>query len=71
MANRCTYPTSFQQLGQFLRMNSLVMADGLDPDQLSASEIRRWVPQLVAVFVKHMGADVVDSGNLRSEFRGA
>jgi hypothetical protein len=49
----------------------LVMADGLDPDQLSASEIRRWIPQLIAVFVKHMGADVVDASNLRSEFRGA
>jgi hypothetical protein len=49
----------------------LIMADGLDPDQLSASEIRRWVPQLKAVFVSHMGADVIDASNLRSNYRGA
>ena len=49
----------------------LIMADGLDPDQLSVSEIRRWIPQLKAVFVKHMGADVIDASNLRSEYRGA
>jgi hypothetical protein len=44
----------------------LIMADGLDPDQLSASEIRRWIPQLKAVFLKHMGAGVIDASNLRS-----
>ena len=49
----------------------LIMADGLDPDQLSASEIRRWMPQLKAVFVRHMKADVVDASGLRSEYRGA
>ena len=49
----------------------LVMADGLDPDQPSASEVRRWVPKLRAVFVKHMAADVVDASNLRSAYRGA
>jgi hypothetical protein len=49
----------------------LIMADGFDPDQLSASEIRRWMPQLEAMFVKHMGADVIDARNLRSEYRRA
>ena len=49
----------------------LIMADGLDPDQLSASEIRRWMPQLKAVFVKHMGADVIDASNFRSGYGGA
>ena len=49
----------------------LIMADGLDPDQPSASEIRRWIPKLKAVFVKHMGADVIDASNLHSEYRGA
>jgi hypothetical protein len=49
----------------------IIMAEGLDPDQLNASEIRRWIPQLKAVFVKHMGADVVDASNLRSEYHGA
>jgi hypothetical protein len=49
----------------------LIMADGLDPDQLSVSEFRRWMPQLKAVFVKHMGADVIDASNLRSEYLGA
>ena len=44
----------------------LLMADGLDPAELSASDLRRWIPQLRAVFVKHMGADVVDAGKLRS-----
>ena len=44
----------------------LIMADGLDPDQLSPSEIRRWIPELKSVFVKHMGADVVDASKLRS-----
>ena len=49
----------------------LIAAEGFDPDQLSASERRRWIPQLREVFVKHMGAKVVDSSNLRSEYRGA
>lgn len=49
----------------------LIMADGLDPDQLSPSEIRRWMPQLRAVFVKHMGTDVIDASRLRSDDRGA
>ena len=48
----------------------LVTADGFDPDDPSAAEIRRWMPELKAVFVKHMGADVVDASNLRSEYRG-
>jgi hypothetical protein len=49
----------------------LIMADGLDPDQLSAAQINRWIPELKAVFVKHMGADVIDASNLCSEYRGA
>jgi hypothetical protein len=48
---------------QFVRW--LIMADGLDPDQ-PTSEIRRSIPLLKAVFVKHMAADVVDASNLRS-----
>ena len=51
--------------GEFARW--LIMADGLDPDRLSAAEISR----LKAVFVKHMGADVIDASNLRSQYRGA
>jgi hypothetical protein len=49
----------------------LVMADGFDPDQLSDPEIKRWMPKLKTVFVKHMGADVTDASNLRSDYRGA
>jgi hypothetical protein len=41
------------------------MADGLDPDQRDP-EMRRWIPLLKAVFVKHMGADVIDASGLRS-----
>jgi hypothetical protein len=49
-----------------------LVAEGLDPDEPSATEIRRrWVPELKAVFIKHMGADVVDANNLRSDYRGA
>jgi hypothetical protein len=49
----------------------LIVADGFDPDRLSTSELRRLIGQLTAVFVEHMGADVVDARNLRSEYRGA
>jgi hypothetical protein len=48
---------------QFVRW--LIIADGLDPDQ-PTSEIRRSIHRLKGVFVKHMGADVVDASNLRS-----
>ena len=48
----------------------LIIADGINPDQVSSSEIRRWARQLKAVFVKHMGADVIDARKLRSEYRG-
>lgn len=44
----------------------LIMAEGLDPDQHNASALR----QLRAVFVKHVGADVVDANRLRSRYRG-
>lgn len=47
------------------------MADGFDPDEPSATDIRRQMPELKAVFVKHMGADIIDASNLRSEYRGA
>jgi hypothetical protein len=57
-----TGPVSADQFARWL-----IMADGLDPDQLSAPEIS----ELQAVFVKHMGTDVVDASNLRSDFRGA
>jgi hypothetical protein len=43
----------------------LISADGLDPDQLSGSELRR----LEAVFVKHMTASVIDANKLRSGHR--
>ena len=46
----------------------LIVADGLDPNQLHPSE---WIPDLKAVFVKHMGADVVDASKLRSDYEGA
>jgi hypothetical protein len=49
----------------------LITAEGFDPDQLGPSDRRRWMPQLKAVFVKHMGADVIDASNLRSDYRGA
>ncbi len=60
-----TGPVSADQFARWL-----IMADGLDLDQVSSSEIRRWVRQLKAVFVKHMGADVIDASKLRSEYRG-
>jgi hypothetical protein len=48
----------------------IIMADGLDPDT-PMPEMRRWLPQLTAVFIKHMGADVVDASQLRSGFGGS
>lgn len=46
----------------------IIIADGIDPDRLSASGARRWMRQLKAVFVKHMGSDVVDASYLRSDW---
>jgi len=43
----------------------LILVDGLNPDQLSRSEFN----QLIEVFVKHMGASVVDANKLRSGLR--
>ncbi|MBR0893485.1 hypothetical protein JQ616_00880 [Bradyrhizobium tropiciagri] len=43
----------------------LITADGLDPDQLNVSELRL----LEAVFIKHMGASIVDANELRSADR--
>jgi hypothetical protein len=47
----------------------LIMADGIDPNRTSASDIGRWMHQLKAVYVKHMGAEVIDASNLRSEWK--
>ena len=55
-----TGPVSADQFARWL-----IMADGLDTDQ-PTSEIRRSIHRLKAVFVKHMGADVVDASSLRS-----
>jgi hypothetical protein len=41
----------------------LILADGLDPDQED-----HWIPKLKAVFVKHMGTDVVDASRLHSDY---
>ena len=49
----------------------LIAADGFDLDGFSTSQLARLRSRLSAVFVKHMGADVVDASNLRSEYRGA
>jgi hypothetical protein len=46
---------------QFARC--VIMAEGLDPQP---KKYRRRIPELKAVFVKHMGADVVDASKLRS-----
>ena len=50
--------------GQFARW--VIMAEGRDPHQY-----RRQIPRLKAVFVKHMGADVVDASRVRSGIDGA
>jgi hypothetical protein len=55
-----TGPVSADQFARWL-----IMADGLDPDE-PTSEIRRWIHRLKRVFVKHMGADVIDASKLRS-----
>lgn len=59
-----TGPVSAEEFARWL-----IMADGLDPDQPNA-EIEGWILQLKGVFVKHMGADVIDASNLHSEYRG-
>lgn len=61
--------TGLVSADQFARW--LISADGFGPDQLSTSELRHSIRQLTAVFVKHMGTDVVDASNLRSEHRSA
>jgi hypothetical protein len=61
-----TGPVSADQFARWL-----IAADGFDPDQLSGSEFRLLMGQLTSVFIKHMGADVVDASNLRSEYPGA
>jgi hypothetical protein len=49
---------------QFVRW--LLEAEGFEPDEF---DIR--IRELSAVFIKHMGADVVDASRLRSEYGGA
>ena len=61
-----TGPVSADQFARWL-----IAADGFDSDGFSTSEFRRLIRQLTEVFVKHMGTDVVDASNLRSEYRGA
>lgn len=48
----------------------LVKAEKFDSDQLTA-ENSRLIRQLKEVFIRHMGADVVDASNLHSEYHGA
>jgi len=43
----------------------LIVADGLTPAEIDASQLK----QLEAVFVKHMGADVISAEALRSGHR--
>jgi hypothetical protein len=56
-----TGPVSADQFARWV-----IMAEGRDPYQY-----RRQIPKLKAVFVKHMGADVVDASRLRSGIDGA
>lgn len=44
----------------------VIKSDGIDLDTISRAERNRWIRQLKAVFVKHMGADIVDARQLRS-----
>jgi hypothetical protein len=61
-----TGPVSADQFARWL-----IAADGFDPDRFSTSDFSRKIRQLSAVFIRHMGANVVDASNLRSEYRGA
>ncbi len=45
----------------------LILADGVDLNKVGSSQLKRWRRELKAVFVKHMGADVVDAAQLRWE----
>jgi hypothetical protein len=58
-------PTGPVSADQFARY--VVMAEGFDPDQVGAAILT----QLEAVFVKHMGATVIDASNLCSDYREA
>lgn len=44
----------------------IIQSDGIDVDSVSNAQWNRWMGQLKTVFVKHMGADTVDAGQLRS-----
>jgi hypothetical protein len=48
----------------------LIVAEGFDLDQFSTAELSRLMDQFKAVFIRHMGADVIDASNLRSGYRG-
>lgn len=41
-----------------------VLAEGIDLDQMDLPEIKRWLSTIKAVFVKHMGHEVVDASQL-------
>jgi hypothetical protein len=43
----------------------LMLADGVDLNKVGSSQLKRWRRELNAVFVKHMGAEVVDAAQLR------
>ena len=53
--------TGLVSADQFARW--LIEAVRFEPDRLSTSELRRIISELSTVFVKHMGADVVDAIN--------
>jgi hypothetical protein len=58
-------PVSADELARWL-----ITAEGFDLDKLSRAKLRDWMTQLEAVFVAHMGSDVVDASNLRSGHHG-
>ena len=43
----------------------LILADGVDVNQEGVSQLKRWRRELKAVFLKHMGPEVVDAAQLR------
>jgi hypothetical protein len=43
----------------------LILADGVDLNRVGSSQLKQWRRELKAVFVKHMGAEVVDAAQLR------
>ena len=43
----------------------LILADGVDLNRVGSPQLKRWRRELKAVFVKHMGSEVVDAAQLR------